>query len=213
MTIRYEECPAFPVRFFKFHAPKNLTDETLEKIKKIEFHALNQPAGVGTSYELQNNEEFLPIHKWFQECIDSIHKNERYHCDRLVVNKSWANRSDAETGHRHDFHRHPMSYLSGIFYLTKGAPTIFLDPVKDREWGQFHLDGYPDKDCKLFSHLGPGGLMVFPSYVIHGSEPNYDKVDRYSIAFNTFPQGNFQQSGHGDEYMCNVTVNNVGDYL
>ena len=106
MTIHYEECPAFPVRFFKFRAPKNLTDETLEKIKKIEFHALNEPAGVGTSYELQNNEEFLPIHK-----------NERYHCDRLVVNKSWANRSDAETGHRHDFHRHPMSYLSGIFYL------------------------------------------------------------------------------------------------
>ena len=100
-----------------------------------------------------------------------------------------------------------MSYLSGIFYLTKGAPTIFIDPVKDREWGQFHLDGYPDKDCKLFTHLGPGGLIVFPSYVIHGSEPNYE-VDRFSIAFNTFPQGEF-----GGQYGCDVTVNDCGDYL
>jgi hypothetical protein len=213
MTLHYEECPAFPVRFFKFHAPEDLTDDTLEKLKKVNFKRLNEPAGVGTSVQLQTRPEFVRLHKWFQSCIDSIHKNEGYHCDRLVVNKSWGNRSDAKTGDRHDYHRHPMSYLSGIFYLTKGAPTIFLDPVKDREWGQFHLDGYPDKDCKLFSHLGPGGLMVFPSYVIHGSEPNYDDVDRYSIAFNTFPQGNYHSTGQEGEYMVNVTVNNVGDYL
>ena len=207
MTIRYEECPAFPVRFFKFRASEELTTSTLEEVKKLQFTRQNEPAGVGTSGAIQNRKEFLPIHKWFQECIDSLHKKERWHTDRLVVNKSWANRSDAKTGDRHDFHRHPMSYLSGIFYLTKGAPTVFIDPVKDREWGQFHLDGYPDKDCKLFTQLGPGGLIVFPSYVIHGSEPNYE-VDRFSIAFNTFPQGEF-----GGQYGCDVTVNDCGDYL
>ena len=207
MTIYYEECPAFPVRFFKFRASEELTTITLEEVKKLQFTRQNEPAGVGTSGAIQNRKEFLPIHKWFQECIDSLHKKERGPTDRLVVNKSWANRSDANTGDRHDFHRHPMSYLSGIFYLTKGAPTIFIDPVKDREWGQFHLDGYPDKDCKLFTQLGPGGLIVFPSYVIHGSEPNYE-VDRFSIAFNTFPQGEF-----GGQYGCDVTVNDCGDYL
>ena len=207
MTIRYEECPAFPVRFFKFRASEELTTSTLEEVKKLQFTRKNEPAGVGTSDAIQSRKEFLPIHKWFQECIDSLHKKERWHTDRLVVNKSWANRSDANTGDRHDFHRHPMSYLSGIFYLTKGAPTIFIDPVKDREWGQFHLDGYPDKDCKLFTHLGPGGLIVFPSYVIHGSEPNYE-VDRFSIAFNTFPQGEY-----GGQNGCDVTVNDCGDYL
>tara|TARA_B100000427_G_C15340301_1_gene520866 strand:- start:155 stop:778 length:624 start_codon:yes stop_codon:yes gene_type:complete len=207
MTVSYEEHPAFPVRFFKFRASKELTSTTLAEVKKLQFTKRNEPDGVGTSGAIQNRKEFLPIHKWFQDCIDSIHKNERWHTDRLVVNKSWANRSDANTGDSHGYHRHPMSYLSGVFYLTKGAPTVFLDPVKDRDWGQFHLDGYPDKDCKLFTHLGVGGLIVFPSYVIHGSDSNYD-VDRFTIAFNTFPQGEF-----GGHYGCDVTVNDCGDYL
>ena len=207
MTVSYEELPWFPVRFFKFRASEELTSTTLEEVKKLQFTKRNEPDGVGTSGAIQNIKEFLPIHKWFQDCIDSIHKNERWHTDRLVVNKSWANRSDANTGDSHGYHRHPMSYLSGVFYLTKGAPTVFLDPVKDRDWGQFHLDGYPDKDCKLFTHLGIGCLIVFPSYIIHGSEPNYD-VDRFTIAFNTFPQGEF-----GGHYGCDVTVNDCGDYL
>ena len=213
MTKSYTECPAFPVRFFEFHAPKDLTDATLEKLKKLEYNRYNEPSGVGTSRQLQTQSDFLDIHLWFQKCIDELKEDEGYVCDRLVVNKCWANRSDANSGDHHDFHRHPMSYLSGIFYLTEGAPTVFLDPVRERDLGQFHLDGYPDRDTRQYSHLGAGGLLVFPSYVIHASEPNYiQHVDRFTISFNTFPQGDFQVAGYG-ETMCNVTVNNVGDYL
>ena len=98
-----------------------------------------------------------------------------------------------------------MSYLSGIFYLTEGPPTVFLDPIDKREWQQFHLDGGPARDCRQFLHGGVGGCFIFPSYMIHASVENNEDVDRYSIAFNTFPQGNLN-SGGWEQPMVTVNV-------
>ena len=141
-----------------------------------------------------------------KKCVDQVHKDNGWHCDRLVVNKSWANRSDAKCGHHHSPHRHPMSYLSGIFYLTEGSPTVFLDPVRDREWGQFHLDGGPPSENRQFVHPGAGGLVLFPSYMVHGSVENESDIDRFTIALNTFPSGVINEGAH-DRPMADVSVN------
>ena len=113
------------------------------------------------------------------------------------------NRSDAGTGHHHAPHRPPMSFLSAIYYLTEGPATQFIDPLSQREWAQLHLDGAPITDSTQFIHPRPGGLFIFPSYMIHASEPNFETIDRYSIAFNTFPQGNINMGGW-DESMLNI---------
>ena len=59
----------------------------------------------------------------------------------------------------------------------------------------FYLDGTVDSE--LAYHGGAGGLLLFPSYMIHASAPNSEDVDRYSIAFNTFPSGDINLGGHG----------------
>lgn len=209
MKQKYNELPMFPVRTFQFKCTEELLEDTYNKVKTLGYRTYNEDGGVGTSSEIQMNPDFEDLHDWFQECIDTLHAYEAWHCDRLVVNKSWVNRSDKETGHRHQPHRHPMSSLSGIFYITDTpeAPTVFLDPIDKREWSAFHLDGGPAVDNKAFYHGGAGGLIVFPSWLVHATVENYSKVDRYSIAFNTFPQGNVNKGGW-DETMANVTVNN-----
>ena len=180
--------------------------ETLEKLKQLEYRSYNEPYGVGTSDQLHSSPEFYDIHEWFQQCVDQVHKDNGWQCDRLVVNKSWANRSDARSGHHHSPHRHPMSYLSGIFYLTEGSPTVFLDPVRDREWGQFHLDGGPLSENRQFVHPGVGGLVLFPSYMVHGSVENESDIDRFTIALNTFPSGVINEGAY-DRPMAEVSVN------
>jgi len=35
----------------------------------------------------------------------------------------------------------------------------------------------------------PGSLIVFPSWLVHGTNQNKDIFERVSISFNTFPQG------------------------
>ena len=205
MRQKYEDIPLFPVRCFNFQASDALVEDTLEKVKKLDYRSYNEPEGVGTSNDIHANPDFKGLHDWFQKCIDTLHVDNGWQADRIVVNKSWVNRSDANTGHHHDPHRHPMSYLSGIFYLTEGPPTVFLDPVDKREWQQFHLDGGPARDCRQFIHGGVGGCFIFPSYMIHASVENHGDADRYSIAFNTFPQGNLN-SGGGEQPMVTVNV-------
>jgi len=195
----------FPVKCYSFNAPEQLTPSVLEECKKLQYKSLNEPAGVGTSDEIQYLDQFQEMHQWFQHCVDTLHVDNGWEVDRLVVNKTWANRSDAHSMHHHAAHRHPMSYLSGIYYLTGGTPTVFLDPIDKREWGQFKLDGGLVDESLFWYHGGIGGLIIFPSYIVHASEPNNSEFDRYTIAFNTFPTGHIN-SGAFDRSMANVTV-------
>ena len=189
MRQEYQNNDLFPVKCWSFNSPKGMVEDTLAKVKELDFRNYNAQYGVGTSDEMNKMPQFYDLHAWFQSCIDTLHADNGWHCDRIVINKSWANRSDAHSGHHHAPHRHPMSYLSGIYYLTEGPPTIFIDPLHVREWAQLHLDGGPNEETTQYVHPSPGGLFVFPSYLIHSSDPNNTEIQRFSIALNTFPQG------------------------
>ena len=195
----------FPVRCSLFKASDALVADTLAKVTKLDYRRYNEPSGVGTSDDIQNNPDFKGLHDWFQQCIDTLHADNAWQADRIVVNKSWVNRSDAKKGDHHSPHRHPMSYLSGIFYLTEGPPTVFLDPIQLREWQQFHLDGGPIEDSERYVHPGVGGCFIFPSWLIHATIANTSDVNRYTIAFNTFPQGDLNLGGW-DRPMVSVDV-------
>ena len=210
MRQDYKTENLFPIRCFSFKASKDLLKQTLDTAKNQEYRSYNGSGGVGTTDDIQHLPEFSAIHNWFQHCIDTLHVDNGWNCDRIVINKSWINRSDGESGHHHTPHRHPMSYLSGIFYLTEGAPTIFVDPIAQREWAQLHLDGGPIEDSTQFIHPIAGGLFLFPSYLIHSSDPNYHSADRFSIAFNTFPQGDVNLGGWGSP-MLKVKVDGWSD--
>lgn len=219
MRQKYSTENLFPVRTFFFKCPDSLLYDTFEKAKTLEYRKYNDPYGVGTSNDIHANPDFRDTFAWFQQCVDTLHKDNGWQCDRIVVNKGWVNRSDANSMHHHDAHRHPMSYLSGIFYLTEGPPTVFLDPIQQREWAQFHLDGGPHHECRRFVHAGAGGLVLFPSWLIHASVENETDIDRYTIAFNTYPQGDLN-SGGWDQPMAKVKVEgwdtlgplNISDY-
>ena len=203
MRQLYETQSMFPIRCFSFKAPDGMNADVKEAVKKLEYRNYNAEYGVGTSSSILKHPDFFYLHEWFQCCIDTLHIDNGWNCDRIVINKSWVNRSDAGTGHHHAPHRHPMSFLSAIYYLTEGPATQFIDPLSQREWAQLHLDGAPITDSTQFIHPRPGGLFIFPSYMIHASEPNFETTDRYSIAFNTFPQGNINMGGW-DESMLNI---------
>ena len=210
MRQDYKEIPLFPIRCWTFKAPSKLRIDTLEGMKKLEYRDYNADGAVGTSEEMTRLPQFYDIHEWFQHCVDTVHADNSWTCDRIVVNKSWANRSDAGTGHHHFPHRHPMSFLSGVWYATEGAPTCFVDPVQQREWSQFHLDGGPVTDSTQYVHPIPGCLFLFPSYLIHSSEPNHGDDNRFSIAFNTFPDGSINAGGW-DHPMARVKVDGWKD--
>lgn len=195
MRQEYNTQPMFPIRCFSFKAPVGMTKDTLAKVKEMEFKNYNAEYGVGTTDQLHDNPDFHDLHEWFQQCIDTLHADNSWTCDRLIVNKSWANRSDANSGHHHSAHRHPMSFLSAIYYLTEGSSTVFIDPLQQREWAQMHIDGGPVTDATQYIKPVPGGMFIFPSYMVHASVPNLSNNNRFTISFNTFPSGSVNAGG------------------
>lgn len=90
-------------------------------------------------------------------------------------------------------HMHPNSYVSGVFYLTEGAPLNFHNPLQTEDlftlrplvrWHEHNQHTW--QVLKL--PIKPGHILIFPSRLLHHVEQN-DNDFRYSIAFNTMPTG------------------------
>ena len=91
-----------------------------------------------------------------------------------------------------DSHRHSNSWLSGIYY-PKGDPgfsvkfffdnksQFFTDPIEYNIYNSIHWVVIPEDNF----------LILFFSQLRHKIMPNQSKKDRFSLAFNLLPKGEF----------------------
>jgi len=106
----------------------------------------------------------------------------------LRITQSWINYT--KQGQFHHKHRHPNSYISGIYYVD----TIETDKVffhNDRSqmidlpptsWNNWNSKTWWIEGTK-------GNLILFPSYLEHNVETLNSDHTRISLSFNTFPVG------------------------
>tara|TARA_R110000868_G_scaffold1027_6_gene7842 strand:- start:2440 stop:3150 length:711 start_codon:yes stop_codon:yes gene_type:complete len=104
----------------------------------------------------------------------------------LSIQSLWANRNGP--GDFNAQHVHPNSFLSGSYYLTvppDSGNIEFADPVRERV-----MDAYPLRPNakhhmrRLQYRCSEGLLIMFPSWLSHGVQPNRSSEMRYSLAFN-----------------------------
>jgi len=202
--MKYTEKLWFPVRVWEFRSDPSLLNRALLDMETTVFRSYNPDGGVGTSFpHLETYPQWQPLTKWFEKCANELLHRNGWIASELRVTSMWANRSDARSGHHHTPHRHPMSYLSGIYYVQGSAPTMFVDPLAQREWAQLHLDGGPLEETRITYSPAPGTLLIFPSYLVHGSVPNDRNEDRYTVAVNFFPHGDINM-GAWDQPMMHI---------
>ena len=93
-------------------------------------------------------------------------------------------------------HRHSNSWLSGIYY-PKGNPGFSVKFFIDNK-SQFFTDPIEYNIFNSSHWIVPAEdnlLILFFSQLSHQIMPNHSKEDRFSLAFNLLPQGEF---GKGD---------------
>lgn len=116
--------------------------------------------------------------------------------EEVSIASSWGNTLSHDEVVRP--HSHPNSYVSGVFYLTAGAPLNFHNPLKTEDLFTFRpvveWDGNNPHTWQVV-HLEtqPGWCFFFPSQIKHHVDSNTSDY-RYSIAFNTVPTGEFGNS-------------------
>jgi len=183
----------FPTDIYEFRLEDEdmwMSDKALDFIKTLEMSMYNYPAGVRTSRgDIHKEEPMLPLIGFFHDCLEYMRCDLALQVEELKISLSWANWAPGKSGAGHPLHRHPYSYLSGVYYFTEGSRTVFQDPVDIRNLDTLeiirdHFDGPYEK-----FEAEPGKLLIFPGWLRHFSEPQAREDDRFTMSFNALPHG------------------------
>ena len=113
--------------------------------------------------------------------------------DSIQVTETWGNVLNKGDGH--PVHTHSNHVFSGVFYLTDGNPTIFMDPRPAADC--FSLNYKKDVQCfygaRAAAPAVPNTLVIFPSWLGHLVTPNKTEKVRKSISFNIILRGQYGQ--------------------
>lgn len=190
------------IPIYEFRCNEQLTEEIFNQ-------AITSKFTDNLSNKILEHDHFYhdELFDWFDQCIEQIKKI--YFLDEisLPIVSSWINKSSKLE--RHHTHRHFSSIISGIFYLTSHdkAETVFYYENPYFKMGKtdiFLASKYLKKSLEeqpftITGKIKPekGKLILFPSSMRHGTRPNIDSYDRYSISFNTFFSGTLQDKEIG----------------
>lgn len=148
-----------------------LNNKPLSKLKKsIENHLLEY---VHNDLKIKKHHKFKMLNSWCMKHIDNNYA---------------------------DQHSHVNSFISGIVYLKCNQQSGNLNFHKAHGYNNLfsdtvlfdYLQATAD-NCKVYSVTPqPGDVFLFPSSLLHSVNVNKSKEERYCIAFNFYPTGDFQ---------------------
>jgi hypothetical protein len=115
--------------------------------------------------------------------------------DEFYITNSWATKNLNSV--EHFKHAHPNSIFSGVFYFQaeeNAAPmTVHCkSPIFKNFALEYHYAEYSMLNSNNWSFpVQTGSLIVFPSWLEHGSPENKSTAPRQLIGFNSFVRGQF----------------------
>jgi Flp pilus assembly protein TadD len=172
---------------------------TLNNRHRFSKHPLDQTLrnGTQTSRSLLSDPDpaVRAILKAFDEPIEEYrrslgaapdHPLSRWNTGAAQFTGAWSVRLQ-RNGYHVD-HFHPDGMLSSAYYVE--VPEETQDPVLRSGWIKFGEPRYPVPGLvpERFVQPKPGRLVLFPSYMWHGTNPIYGPETRLTIAFDMRPE-------------------------
>ena len=143
------------------------------------------------SGNIRNNihPEFVNLLFEIQTAVDKYHNELQFKKElKQELDNIWININGK--GHSNEYHIHPYSALSGVFYLTDSKfPIIFKHPYDDictYYWPEEYIESWNNLNSAEWSILPKKNmLLIFPAWISHKVAMNREDFDRISISFNT----------------------------
>lgn len=116
---------------------------------------------------------------------NSDHPTDRRRAQHYRIAGSWSVRLAPRGFHLN--HVHPQGWLSSAYYIE--LPSEIEDDRQRAGWLKFGEPGSPTPGCgpNHFLRPEPGMLVLFPSYVWHGTVPFSTGTHRLTAAFDVVP--------------------------
>ena len=126
------------------------------------------------------------IHNAVKEIMEKLIINPAY---EIEITEMWGNVSPP--GKEHEYHNHPNNVFSGIYYLTDGMPTTFVDPRPANNLLQ--IDHRPNKYMGniITMRAVPNSMLIFDSWLCHYVAVNNTPNTRKTISFNIIFRGDY----------------------
>jgi tetratricopeptide (TPR) repeat protein len=171
--------------------------QELDALHVLAAHPLNQTLREGTQTPRDLTEIGTPAIQAFLEAarqavrnfVESLpdHPTHPFLSRRgrdVAFNGCWSVRLKA--GGHHVNHVHHKGWISSAYYVR--LPSRANDDAPCAGWLKFGEPRIPIPGCTPLKHVEPkvGRLVLFPSYMWHGTEP-FLRDDRLTIAFDAIP--------------------------
>jgi len=192
--------------FYRFYYDKSKVDDVLQNLKRLKFRANGEDYPNNTNWiwdgvsedgmgsNLHEMNCFSDIFGWIQECLDEVAYDMGMQ-NRLKVNAAWANLN--KPGDYFFDHIHSNTFVSSNYYASGHSRDHTIWTMKNL---YFHSTNIypcgPDTSKYYLVHkepTEPGKYIVFPSTIMHRTEPNTYHDDRITIACDAFPTGLISQ--------------------
>ena len=181
----------FPTPVMRNSIDRDFTDKELESVSNHYKKSHNNRGNiVSDATYILNENHFAELKKI---CLDHVNEYVKTICKpkyeiEPYITQSWLNWTGLNEFHHE--HAHPNSFISGVLYINAG------DDDKIKFFGnrykqiQLETDSYDifNSDSWWFS-VKTGGIILFPSHLVHSVETVISPETRISLAFNTFIKG------------------------
>ena len=107
----------------------------------------------------------------------------------IEITEMWGNVSPK--GKDHEYHNHPNNVFSGIFYLTDGEATRFVDPRPSNNVFQLEHEPNPHLGNIITMRAIPNTMLLFDSWLYHYVPANNLEEPRKTISFNVILRGEY----------------------
>jgi uncharacterized protein (TIGR02466 family) len=181
----------FPTAILGATFDREFTNDELKFFEVVKNNIMPNVGNTsGTDTHILKNKELDSLKSFFESQIrvyqDTIIKPKNG--ASIYITQSWLNYS--KPGDYHHKHKHPNSYLSGVFYIqTNSNDRINFD--RDH-YAQIEVGSTEFNDWNSHTWWLPATtyqLYLFPSNLTHYVEKVLGTQTRISLSFNTFVSG------------------------
>lgn len=186
----------FPTSIWGFDHP-NPNSINADLLKRIYAERDTDPTGMSnrstvlgwhSKDDLHRRAGFEPLGSFLREGIAEAVQFLNWDPRQIepAIATCWANVNGK--GASNVVHTHPLCFLSGAYYVQAAAGSghvFFLDPRPAAVMiAPPMTELTPWTFQKVRYEPKPGRLLIFPSWLQHGVEPNLSDTDRVCISFN-----------------------------
>ena len=188
--------PVYYVPDTNFRIDNDLSNRFLDT---TEFPNWIKSSGLSKNMFILDNPEFKDIRRVCEFHLQNYIKTIIGIADEFYITNSWLSRN--APNEEHPTHVHPNSIFSGCLYLKssrKSELTISSVNHLSKSWPlnfkKTHVNMYNADNWIL--DVDTGALVIWPSNVSHGSNPNPLDSTRIVMCFNTFVKGDMSSNGY-----------------